>query len=79
MLEYLIDHLVQIEWQRESIHYEIKQTVSSHNLKFPSLAMPVRVMVTGEAQTPAIDAVLELLGKEETLRRLRSRMEIFPR
>ena len=34
------------------------------------LAMPLRVIVTGEAQTPAIDAVLELLGRDETLVRI---------
>jgi glutamyl-tRNA synthetase len=36
----------------------------------PKLAMPLRVIVTGEAQTPAIDAVLELLGRDETLVRI---------
>jgi glutamyl-tRNA synthetase len=33
--------------------------------------MPIRVMVTGRTQTPPWDAVLELIGREETLRRLR--------
>ena len=32
--------------------------------------MPLRVMVTGETQTPSIDAVLELLGREEALKRM---------
>jgi glutamyl-tRNA synthetase len=36
----------------------------------PQVAMPLRVMVTGEAQTPAIDAILELLGRDEVLQRL---------
>ena len=30
-------------------------------LKMPQLAMPVRVLVMGTAQTPSLDAVLELL------------------
>jgi glutamyl-tRNA synthetase len=29
-------------------------------LKMPQLAMPVRVLVMGTAQTPSLDAVLEL-------------------
>jgi len=77
-LEDLTDRLTGVEWKREAIHHEIKQTVASHSLKFPNLAMPLRVMVTGEVQTPAIDAVLELLGKEETLLRLRDRLNDFP-
>ena len=35
-----------------------------------ALAMPLRQMVTGRAQTPSIDAVLELLGREVVLKRL---------
>lgn len=77
-LEDLTGRLTGVEWKREAIHHEIKQTVASHSLKFPNLAMPLRVMVTGEVQTPAIDAVLELLGKEETLLRLRDRLNDFP-
>jgi glutamyl-tRNA synthetase len=36
--------------------------------------MPLRVMVTGETQTPSVDAVLELLGREETLARMRGEL-----
>jgi glutamyl-tRNA synthetase len=32
--------------------------------------MPLRLVVTGETQTPAIDAVLELLGRDESLARM---------
>jgi glutamyl-tRNA synthetase len=34
--------------------------------------MPVRMLVTGEPQTPAIDATLELIGREKVLARLES-------
>jgi glutamyl-tRNA synthetase len=37
----------------------------------PKIAMPLRVMVTGETQTPSIDATLELIGREEVLARMR--------
>jgi glutamyl-tRNA synthetase len=36
----------------------------------PQLAIPLRVAVTGQTQTPAVDAVLALLGKETVLKRL---------
>jgi glutamyl-tRNA synthetase len=32
--------------------------------------MPLRLAVTGRTQTPSIDAVLELLGREKVLARL---------
>ncbi|MDT4857162.1 Glutamate--tRNA ligase [compost metagenome] len=39
-------------------------------LKMPKLAMPVRLLVAGQLQTPSIDAVLELFGRDTVLRRL---------
>lgn len=74
----LLDRFSVIDWQLESIHTEIKQVVTRHGLKFPAVAMPLRLMVTGEVKTPAIDAVLALIGQAETLRRMRQQLENFP-
>jgi glutamyl-tRNA synthetase len=38
----------------------------------PQLMMPLRVILTGQTQTPAVDAVVEMLGREEVLARLKS-------
>ncbi len=57
-------------WDRQAISAAMKQSLASSGLKMPQLAMPLRVLVTGRAQTPAIDAVLELLGRETVLARL---------
>jgi glutamyl-tRNA synthetase len=40
-------------------------------LKMPQLAVPLRVAVTGRTQTPSIDAVLEVFGRDAVLARLR--------
>lgn len=58
------------EWNRTAIHDLIKSSATAHGLKMPKIAMPLRVLVTGEAQTPSVDAVLMLIGREEVLRRL---------
>ena len=57
-------------WDKVSISAAIKAALASSGLKMPQLAMPLRVMVTGRLQTPSIDAVLELLGRETVLARL---------
>ena len=62
--------LAQIPWERAAINDAIKETVKSSGLKMPQVAMPLRHIVTGRAQTPSIDAVLELLGRETVLARL---------
>jgi len=75
----LIDQLTQLEeWHKDAIQQTIKATVKAHGVKFPAVAMPLRVMVTGETHTPSIDAVLGLLGREETLARMKIQMDKFP-
>jgi glutamyl-tRNA synthetase len=74
----LRDRLAGIPWTREAIQGEIKRIVSESKLKMPRIAMPLRVMVTGEPQSPSIDAVLELLGRDETLHRIDAQLEAFP-
>jgi glutamyl-tRNA synthetase len=74
----LRDNLAKAEWTRERISESIKTVVSAHKLKMPRLAMPLRVMVTGEAQTPSIDATLELIGREEVLARMDRQLASFP-
>ena len=38
--------------------------MTQNGLKMPKLAMPLRVILTGQAQTPSVDAVICLIGRE---------------
>ena len=67
----LADKLDAAEWNKASIQAAIKETIAAHGLKMPQLAIPVRVLVCGRAQTPSLDAVLELFDKENVVERLR--------
>lgn len=57
-------------WDRTALTQAIKDTMAEHGLKMPQVAIPLRVALLGVTQTPAIDAVLELLGRERVLARL---------
>ncbi len=57
-------------WEAPAIAAAIKETLAACQLKMPQLAMPVRVLVMGTAQTPSLDAVLALSKKEIVLARL---------
>ena len=59
-----------VVWEKASLSQAIKDTMAEHGLKMPQVAIPLRVAVLGVAQTPAIDAVLEVLGRERVLARL---------
>jgi glutamyl-tRNA synthetase len=57
-------------WDKPAIASAIKEVLAAHAIKMPQLAMPVRVLVMGTAQTPSLDAVLELTPREAVLQRL---------
>ena len=58
-------------WNAESIHGLFKPFCADEGIKMGQLGMPLRVLVCGTTQTPSVDAVLALIGKEEVLRRIR--------
>jgi glutamyl-tRNA synthetase len=57
-------------WEKPAITEAIKETLRATGIKMPQLAMPVRVLVMGTAQTPSLDAVLELMPRKIVLERL---------
>ncbi|TRZ55082.1 MAG: glutamate--tRNA ligase [Rhodocyclaceae bacterium] len=60
------------DWQAALISPAIKETLAGHGLKMPQVATPLRVVLLGQTQSPAIDAVLEALGRQRVLERLES-------
>ena len=68
----LRDKLAGTEWSKPSIAAAIKETLAAHGLKMPQLAHAVRVLVCGRAQTPSLDAVLELFTRDVVVARLQS-------
>ena len=62
-----------VEWNKDAIAASIKEVIKAQGVKMPALAMPVRVLTVGTAHTPSVDAVLELLGREKILARLKNR------
>jgi glutamyl-tRNA synthetase len=60
------------DWNKAGIQQALKETLTATGLKMPQLAVPVRVLVCGRAQTPSVDAVLEQFDKKKVLERLQS-------
>jgi glutamyl-tRNA synthetase len=59
-----------VEWSRAALAAAMKAAATRHGLKPAQVMMPLRVLVCGTTQTPAIDAVLALLGRDETRARV---------
>jgi glutamyl-tRNA synthetase len=71
-LALLVEKLSACAWDKASISAAIKDVLAATGVKMPQLAMPVRVLVMGTAQTPSLDAVLALSMREKVLSRLRA-------
>ena len=61
-----------IESTADNLGLLIKSILTTHELKMPQLAIPLRLIVAGTPQTPAINAVLALMGRTRVSERLRA-------
>ncbi len=59
-----------VHWDAPALSQLLKDTAQAFGLKMGQIGMPLRLVLFGTAQTPAIDQILALLGREETLRRM---------
>ena len=64
--------LASATWQATDLGNAVKETAKAQGLKMPQVAIPLRVVLLGQPQSPAIDAVLEVFGRDEVLRRLQA-------
>ncbi|SDI02208.1 glutamate--tRNA ligase [Variovorax sp. OV700] len=67
----LAEKLASVSWEKTSIAAGIKEVLAAHSVKMPVLAMPVRVLVMGTAQTPSLDSVLAIFSREKVIERLK--------
>lgn len=58
------------EWRDDAIAAAFDSVLKKHNLKMPKLALPLRVLVFGQTQTPSLHPVLALAGRERVVGRL---------
>ena len=63
-----------VAWEREALSAMMKGVLASHKIKMPQLAMPLRLVLTGQLQTPSIDAVVHLFGRDTVLARIQKHL-----
>jgi len=67
--EKLRQDLATTDWEAPALSQLLKETATAFGLKMGQIGMPLRLVLFGTAQTPAIDQVLAHMGQAETLRR----------
>ncbi|MCY3770274.1 MAG: glutamate--tRNA ligase [Gammaproteobacteria bacterium] len=64
-------------WTRDEINRTIRNAVKEMGIGFAQLAQPLRIAVSGTANTPSIDVTVELVGKPRTLERIDKAVKFF--
>ncbi len=59
-----------IPFEHHALEETLKSIAESKGMKLAQIAQPIRAAVTGKTVSPGIFEVLEILGKEKTLKRL---------
>ncbi|MDA2909347.1 glutamate--tRNA ligase [Nitrospiraceae bacterium AH_259_D15_M11_P09] len=63
------------EFSKDTLEKTFKELLDKEGIKMGQLAQPVRVALTGRTASPGIFDVMDLLGKDRTLARLRKGIE----
>jgi len=61
--------------EKERVHSQIQQLAETRGEPLVKIAQPIRVALTGRTVSPPIDEVMEVLGKEKVIQRLRKAVQ----
>ncbi len=70
-IAWVSEQLSAIEWSKTALAAMLKEAQTKFSVKTPQVMMPLRVMLTGSAQAPAVDALLLTLGRATATARIR--------
>lgn len=75
LLTALSDRFARIQdWQRDTLHGSFQEVLAEKEVGAGKIMAPLRLALTGVAGGPGVFEIAELIGKEETIRRLTAAM-----
>lgn len=77
VIENLINELQSCVWELEAIKSAMQNVRVKFDLKMAQVGMPFRVALTGGANSPAIDEIALILGRDAVLQRLNNALEVI--
>ncbi|SJL82276.1 glutamate--tRNA ligase [Vibrio palustris] len=66
-----IEALSSSDWTTENLHQVIEAVCTELEVGMGKVGMPLRVAATGAGQSPSVDAVMQLIGKERMIQRIK--------
>ena len=74
ILQSLTPQLQNVTWSREYLEALFHEFVGSYELKFGQLAAPLRAALAGRKASPSVYDMMVLLGRDETIARIKDAM-----
>ncbi|MGI8952335.1 MAG: glutamate--tRNA ligase [Chitinophagaceae bacterium] len=65
------------QWQHIDLEKEFKEMAAVHQLKSGELMLPFRIMLVGEKFGPGVFNIAEIIGKEETIQRIKNTLQLL--
>ena len=75
ILRALADELLTVTWDRDQLHATVQAVGERHEWNLRKTQAPVRCALTGRLVGPPLFESMELLGRDETIRRVRQAAE----
>jgi glutamyl-tRNA synthetase len=76
LLESILDLIPEDHWNDQRILGDVKAYVEKNDMKLGQILWPLRAALTGRAFSPGATEVAGVLGKEETMERIRAAMKV---
>ncbi|MEO0343335.1 MAG: glutamate--tRNA ligase [Pseudomonadota bacterium] len=75
ILKSLTTHLASVSWTHDEIFAAAKEFATAQDIKVGQLAQPLRTALAGRTVTPSVFDMMEVLGRKESLARIRDVLE----
>src|SRR5699024_2187894 len=70
-----IEEVEEVDFEAGTLKDKIKEVIADRDIGFGPIMMPLRVAISGMGHGPDLTPTLELLGKDETIERIKTAIE----
>ena len=65
------------EWNESSLDLLLKNFQDNSGLSTPKVNQPIRIALTGSTKSPSLGLTLEIVGKNESLKRMKAALDFI--
>ena len=70
LIKVFVGGIEKLSWTNDDVNKFMKEFIKKQDIKFPEIAMPLRIIVAGTDNTPSIGSIIFILGIEEVKKRI---------